>query len=101
MNAANAPQPMPPGPKPAPSPPPPPKRQVFISEQGSRVVVRGERILIEWDWLEEGACFDSVPEFNQDPDHPAIIAACSCGHCGGQFHVPLAEVTPPSAEAVP
>jgi len=51
----------------------------YISEKGSMVREFGKHLgsfEIDFDWLEEGACVESVPYWERDDK--CIIAACDC-----------------------
>lgn len=77
---------------------PKPSARYFKSENGSRVKVSGKHMGIydiEFDWLEEGGCYDAHPEFNGDLNNPEITAYCDC--CDPQG-VNLKEVTKPEFE---
>lgn len=64
----------------------------YISKAGSRVRTfgkHGRAWEIEWDWLEEGRCFDCVPAFNDDHENPAIDVSCEYCADGGGREIPL------------
>lgn len=51
----------------------------YRSQSGSTVTVPRWGVWeIDWDWLEEGACFNAHPSFDDDAGDPAIFATCEC-----------------------
>jgi hypothetical protein len=51
----------------------------YRSKAGSTVTVPRWGVWeMQWDWLEEGACCDARPSFDDDRDEPAILATCEC-----------------------
>jgi hypothetical protein len=59
------------------------------TERGSVVSpVRQSSWIIDWDWFEEGACPDAVPEVDMQDQ----TLTWSCSHCDDSGRVPLTKL---------